>query len=111
MSFQRTVMIVAIVLLICALLMIGTALHNQKNNDDIVFPPVVGDCPDYWVNESSDDDKLKCVNEKKLGSCHADMEFSLPMWKGNSGLCNKFKWARDCGITWDGVTNNPKACL
>lgn len=109
MSFQITVMIVAVVLLICALLMIGVVLHKQKSNDNIVFPPVVGDCPDYWVNETNDD-KVKCVNEKKLGDCHATMDFSLPRWKGDSGLCNKFKWARDCGITWDGVTNNPKAC-
>ena len=109
MSFQKTVMIVSVILLICALLMIGVALYKQKNSDDIVFPPVVGDCPDYWVSESKDDN-IKCVNEKKLGDCHDDMEFTLPQWMGKTGLCNKFKWARNCGITWDGVTNNPKAC-
>jgi len=109
MSFQKTVMIVSVILLICALIMIGVALYKQKNSDDVIFPPVVSDCPDYWVNESKDNN-IVCVNEKKLGDCDKDMDFSLQPWVGTSGLCNKFKWARKCGITWDGVTNNPKAC-
>jgi len=25
-------------------------------------------------------------------------------------LCAKFNWAKECGIVWDGVTNNSKAC-
>ena len=108
MSFQRTVMIVSVIILIVSLVLIGIALYKQKFSD-VEFPPVVADCPDYWTNVSKDN-MIKCSNTKKLGMCHDDMNFSLSGWSNASGLCEKSKWAKDCGITWDGVTNNPKAC-
>ena len=48
MSFNSIVMIVAIVMLIVSLTMIGIALKNQKNN--VTFPPVISDCPDYYID-------------------------------------------------------------
>jgi len=32
------------------------------------------------------------------------------VYKGNGGLCAKQKWAKQCDITWDGITNVPNAC-
>lgn len=110
MSFQKTVVSVAMVMTVILLLVIGIALYKQKNNAK--YPPVVGSCPDYWVERYNDDDSSKCVNVKNLGnqSCKKEMNFSVYPWNGDDGLCNKYKWARACDLTWDGVTNNSDAC-
>lgn len=107
-SFQNIVMIVAAVLLVLALIFIGVSLYNNKKN--AVFPPVVADCPDYWLDMSEGNAK-NCVNAKSLGSCDTkSMDFSGSFWTGSDGLCHKYKWARQCNLTWDGVTNASNPC-
>jgi hypothetical protein len=108
-SFQSTVMTIAIVLLIICLILIGIALYRHKYSN--TYPPVVADCPDYWLDESKGDSS-HCVNSKNLGndSCANTMDFNLSFWTGSDGLCNKSKWAKACDLTWDGVTNNTRAC-
>lgn len=109
MGFQRTVMFVSIVLLVLSLILIGVALYRQKYAD-ITFPPVVADCPDYWENASSDGQVI-CKNVKNLGTCDiVEKNFSGVEFTANTGLCEKQKWAKGCGIVWDGVTNNSEAC-
>jgi hypothetical protein len=109
-GFQRTVMMVSIVLLVLSLILIGVTLYRQKYAD-ITFPPVVAECPDYWENVSTDDNVVICKNVKNLGKCNlSEKNFSGQEFTGNSGLCEKQKWAKDCGIVWDGITNNTEAC-
>ena len=108
-SFQSTVMTIATVLLIICLILIGISLYRHKYTE--AYPPVVADCPDYWLDES-DGNSSHCVNSKNLGndSCAKTMDFSTSAWVGSAGLCNKAKWAKACDLTWDGVTNNTNAC-
>lgn len=108
-TFQLIVIITALCLLIISLLVIGFIMYKSKFNKK--YPPVVADCPDYWIDES-DGDTSKCVNVKKLGngSCPTTMNFSQSIWQGNTGLCNKYKWAKKCNLTWDGVTNANEPC-
>jgi len=108
-TFQNIVMIVAIVMLIICLIFVGVALYNQKFSS--AFPPVVADCPDYWLDKS-DGDSSNCENVKNLGSdsCSKTMNFSTSSWTGDNGTCNKSRWARACDLTWDGVTNNNNVC-
>lgn len=108
-TFQTITMTVAIVLLVICLLFIGVALYNNKYN--MQFPPVIADCPDYWL-DISQGDETKCFNKMSLGSssCSKTMNFSGPFWKGIDGLCRKSQWARKCHLTWDGITNNLDAC-
>jgi hypothetical protein len=110
MSFNRIVMIVAIGMLIISLAMIGIALKNQKNN--VTFPPVISDCPDYYTSVKNDEGStLWCRKDNDLSTNNDDdCEFfdnSPTKYKGVGGLCEKKKWADDCGVAWDGVTNNP----
>ena len=102
-GFQRTVMTVSIVLLVLSLVLIGIALYRQKYSD-ITFPPVVAECPDYWKNVSTDN-QIECENVKKLGTC----DVMIKNFTGQS-LCEKQKWAKECEIVWDGITNNSEAC-
>ena len=108
-SFNKTVLIVACVLLILGLILIGVFI--SKNIEKAAYPPVVGDCPDYWIDTSGNGSN--CVNLKDLGTCnaiagegkHLTMDFSVAPYTGADGLCQKFTWANSCGITWDGITS------
>jgi hypothetical protein len=46
--FQKIVLFSAIIILIIALVVIGTALMYSKNQ---VWPPITQECPDYWVSD------------------------------------------------------------
>lgn len=107
-TFQKITMIVALVILIICLIFIGISLYRSKY--DSQFPPVVADCPDYWLDMSEGDGKI-CKNVKNLGTCNqTTMDFSSSFWTGNDGLCRKYQWAKQCNLTWDGVTNATDPC-
>lgn len=114
MNFQSIVMMVATILLILALTLIGVSLSNL--NSEVKYPPLISDCPDYWTVEktvnSNGNTDFKCINAKELGTLASDCteyDNSQSEYKGIGGLCRKKKWADNCKITWDGVTNNPDA--
>jgi hypothetical protein len=100
-AFQKTVLTVATVILIISLCAIGIILYRQKNN--YTYPPVIANCPDYW--EIS---KNVCKNSLNLGnsSCSKTMDFTNGRWGGTNGLKSKYKWAKACKLTWDGITDN-----
>jgi hypothetical protein len=112
-GFQKSVLVIAIITLILTLVLIGLALNSAKNN--MSWPPLVGSCPDYWVDLSGNG--AACFNPKKLGHCNIPtsasekntMDFSGSIFTGDDGLCNKKKWATNCSdpnnpVTWDGIT-------
>lgn len=101
MSFQKTVMTIAVVLLIVSLLFIAVILYNAKSNTQ--YPPEMGTCPDYWKLDPSTG---MCDNVKSLGTCMGKKSFSGPDWQGAEGLAKKNAWAKSCGLVWQGVTNH-----
>lgn len=100
MNFQSMTMMIATILLILVLGFIGYLMYKAKSNMD--WPPMISECPDYWTVTGVS----QCSNPNNLGSCGASMDFSSADWQGDSGLKKKYQWARGCGLTWDGVTNN-----
>ena len=113
MSFQEIVLTVAVILLIICLIMIGWAL--RKNKKEVDFPPVLPACPDYWdvVLEEDGEDKGKvtgCKNVNNLpgggGGGGGEVNTSIISWNN----CEKFRWANEKTLTWDGITNNPNVC-
>jgi hypothetical protein len=113
-SFQKIVLIGAIILFIVLVIGITYVMINSKSTQ--AWPPLIGDCPDYWVDMSGNG--AQCVNVKNLGTCnqnpgsggHSVMDFTQAPFVGSNGLCSKYTWATGCGITWDGITdgvNNP----
>ncbi len=120
-NFQKIVLMVAIVIFIIMLIFIGSVLYKGKYSS--TFPPVVSECPDYWIdkqtsvtNPSASSDEIAgsqtCYNIKNLGksSCSKTMDFTGDQWDGSTGDCRKYKWATGCDLTWDGITNNPDVC-
>tara|TARA_B110000444_G_C18829316_1_gene592225 strand:+ start:1766 stop:2092 length:327 start_codon:yes stop_codon:yes gene_type:complete len=108
MSFQRIVLIIALVILMLALIIIGVMLYNKQY--DIKFPPEVGNCPDYYTSGP----KNVCHNtigvKVKNPNCNS-MDFSSFSSFGNKAMKKKCGWAKECGVVWDGITNrNPPLC-
>jgi hypothetical protein len=98
MNFQFTVIIVATIILILMLTFVGYALYNNRFNKQ--FPPVIGECPDYWVSQDN-----QCTNPRNLGTCTGPTNFNTKQYKGHDGNKLKSQWAKNCNLTWDGITN------
>ena len=111
MNFQMIVLTMAIIILIIILIVIGLAL--SKANAEENWPPIIGECPDYWVDLSGNGEA--CFNSHHLGRCNipnkenkATMNFNKSPFVGNDGACAKYRWATSCNITWDGITSGVK---
>jgi hypothetical protein len=105
-SFQKTVFIIAVFLLIFTLIVIAIALKKAETSQ--TWPPIVSECPDYWYVDGSGNN-TKCVNLKDLGTCnpssgHLTMNFNIAPFDGSNSTCEKYNWANKCGISWDGIT-------
>jgi len=105
MSFQKIILTIATILLIIILIVIGVTLSKSSDSDS--WPPIVGECPDYWIDMSGNGQQ--CVNTHNLGTCNtATMNFDQAPYNSSDGTCAKYKWANACGITWDGITYGAK---
>lgn len=112
MIFQYIVLTIATVLLIIILVVIGVTL--SKANSEENWPPIVGECPDYWVDMSGNGEA--CFNSHSLGRCNIPsdngnkntMNFNQSPFIGDNGDCSKYNWATSCKITWDGITSGVK---
>jgi hypothetical protein len=101
MSFQKTIINIAVVTLIIMLGFIGYMMY--KSSADTQYPPDVAECPDYWTVVGLE----RCQNKMGLGSCGGGIkDFSGADWQGQGGLKKKLEWSKGCGLVWDGVTNN-----
>jgi hypothetical protein len=79
-----------------------------------------GCCSDHVTLKTDADGSncaAKCFNTHKLGTTSAncpnipmEMNFSGDEYTGANGSCNKKKWANNCGLTWDGITNMTGTC-
>jgi hypothetical protein len=116
-SFNKTVLIVACILLILGLVLIG--LFISKNIEKAAYPPVVGDCPDYWdVGYNTSTNKKTCTsNSINIGRVqpprcrnYAAQNFDANGTSVDDIICSKHRWAKECNIHWDGITNNSQAC-
>ena len=108
MAFQKTVLIIATVLLIVILVVIGILLSKTSESDS--WPPIVGDCPDFWVDMSGNGEA--CFNSQSLGTCNLPSKdkqntknFNEAHFNGENEECSKYKWANTCKVTWDGITS------
>jgi hypothetical protein len=115
-GFKKMLLYGSIIILLIILVIIGIALSYAK---DETWPPMVPSCPDWWIiagtgnNATCVDvkdliDTSKCPNSTK--SKHYRKNFNEAVYSGSQGTCNKYRWATQCGVEWDGITygvNNP----
>jgi len=118
--FYKTVVIVAIVMLILAFVGLGVIMQEQDGNTE--YPPQQNSCPDHW---SSTGDKCKINTDSggiglnvgnfnpTNGEDDVYMTYSedsssgdkLVTFKSSLLVCDKKKWANKYNIVWDGVSN------
>jgi len=98
-GFQKIVLIAAIIILIICLIFIGVSLSQQTAKQQ--WPPLVPACPDYWTIDGSSNPV--CKNKKHLGTSTTPYTISLTD-PNFSSTCNKFTWANNNNLTWDGIT-------
>jgi hypothetical protein len=110
-QYQKITITVAVILFMIVMFVYVMAIRNNRKS----WYPLVSDCPDYWeAIENGEDDAdaaKKCINTKDLGTCappgnedHLTMDFGLDEFSGKGGNCNKYNWATNCDILWDGIT-------
>lgn len=106
-GFQKIILLIAIIILFITLIVIVSALKYSKNAN---WPPLVPDCPDYWLSDGSGNN-VTCTNVKDLGVCkpqsgkkHLTMNFKSNPFIGANGNCAKYTWANNCKVAWDGLT-------
>ena len=104
-NFQRIVLISAIIFFIIIVIFVGITMRYSKSKQQ--WPPIIGECPDYWIDLSGNG--AKCVNQKNLGICKGNgllsMDFTKAPYVGSNGMCAKYMWAKGCKLTWDGITS------
>ena len=69
-TFQYAVLIFSIILLVVSLVLFGIAISNKKSPTG--FPPVLGECPDYWdpkevPGKDGKPSHSVCINTHNLG--------------------------------------------
>lgn len=126
MNFYKTTFTIMIVVLIICLAIIGTTI--AYSNDIVKFPPITSECPDYYKKMSSGNcvsqvngiekeptinfngnDDLNCTNINfKDGTIFSNKDNGG--MGPESALCEKKKWAKACGVNWDGITSNDNIC-
>ena len=111
-AFQNNVVRIATIIFIFFMALTSLMLLLAKQNQK--FPPMYPTCPDYYILQ--DDGGPKCMDHKSLGGSGSGgvppmpcnkLDLNNPAYNGWSvnQIKNKKKWAQDCGVTWDGVTN------
>lgn len=137
MGFYKQLSFIALIFLIIALSVIGTILANSK--DSRTFPPHIGECPDFYKkNDSGNCEAMKeyydgsvfalsspglsensdnILQGPDCGEINfeytqtdADNIFKVQGTGPESGACKKKQLAKECKITWDGITNNADIC-
>lgn len=110
-TFAKVVFGISVIILLYYYYRQYKSFQEEKKND--TWPPVVYECPDYWVTEKVGD-KNVCKNSFNLGKCPSSGEKTIPggtvsfnknMYKGNQGDYQKCTWAKSCGVSWDGIDN------
>lgn len=125
-DFNMLVLNVAVIVFIITLVVVGIILYFSIQNAN--FPPFTTQCPTYYTIDASNNCVFdsKTYNNKSIGfkpsmaipppasrtECN-NVPISYFYNKGFSDeevLCAKNRWAKDCDVFWDGVTNNSNAC-
>lgn len=126
-EFNTLVLNIAIIILILSLVVVGIILYFSIQNS--TFPPFDTQCPTYYKLDPSG---VECrFDTTTYGSSSGRTNYpSLAVPPSNTNcnpvpvstfygngysrdeiLCSKNRWAKSCGVFWDGVTNNQDACF
>lgn len=102
-TFQSIVLTTAVVILLIVLIVIGINMSISKNKQ--TWPPLVGDCPDYWLDLGTGGSNCSVnKHDANKGNSTSPMNFSVAPYNGTNGPCAKYRWANQNNVSWDGIT-------
>ena len=96
-TFQKSVLIIALFVLIALLISVGILLNKHSKNTN--WPPTENTCPDYWTEGT---DGICTVDELNKGNNNS---VSSTEDVTDKTRCEKREWAINNGIMWSGVSN------
>jgi hypothetical protein len=99
--FYKYALIVAVIFLILCLIGIGILMQFQNAGTKFPLHPNV--CPDRWDisnNGLACSHPIDGINE---GTNRVDITLSA-----YPNICDKYKWAKENNVNWDGVSNYNK---
>ena len=102
--FYKYALLIAVVFLILCLIGIGILMQFQNAGTKFPLHPNV--CPDRW---ETPDNGVSCtkpasgLNVGDVGNAITGIRLSL-----YPNICDKYKWAKDNTVNWDGVSNYNK---
>ena len=91
-SFYKYALLFAVVFLIICLIGIGILMQFQNSGTKFPLHPNV--CPDLWTNSA---DGKTCTKGTLSTPSITLSEYT--------SICDKYKWAKDNNVNWDGVSN------
>jgi len=98
-TFQTTVLIIAIAILIFSLVVIGFMLKRSYKAQK--WPPNLGSCPDYWdVSGNMCIPNSSSINTGNTGTTSFD--YTDTKYQGN---CKLYDWASKNNVIWDGINS------
>ena len=100
MTFQKVVLIIALILLILSLVIIGVLIKSAQTSAK--FPPETSKCPDFFKVDLVDG-KRTCTNPLGLGTCAGGL--TPIVGQDLDSRIQNCRLARGCGVTWDGITS------
>lgn len=110
MGFHQIVIIIAFIILIFALIGVGMTLH--RGSIVTSYPTYTNNCPDGWTSS-----KDGCTMPDGASYTEADLTnynntYNIFEQNGktikfppNATKCDKFKFSKHFGLTWDGISN------
>jgi len=112
MDFYTSLFTATFIFLIITLCIVGYFMSLSKKNQ--TYPPAIANCPDYYSLTSTNSCKIGSNIKANYSRCDNE-NFDQAKYKKegtdfNSGLCARKLWANECGVTWDGITNNDELC-
>lgn len=102
MSFQKTVLIIALIVLSVMLFFIALAMRGLKKSQG--YPPEIAECPDYWTKDTDG----KCTPSPSYNTPTAKDNTKCSEFPGEDGLTSeevKKNFSAACTLEWDGITN------
>ena len=101
MGFYGNAMIAFALQLVILLAIVAMILANLNKSQE--FPATISDCPDFYYMNSSE----ACIMDANVyNSEDASCKTYTLADRADKTPAQRKKWASDCGVAWDGITNN-----
>ena len=104
-SFQFRIGAIALIVLVLILVFVGVSLTYASKKEK--WPPMIGVCPDYWLDNSPEGNGSDCVwnlQKDNTGKSTNHMNFAVAPYIGDGSACKKYSWATTKKVSWDGIT-------